>query len=135
MELPNEISNIICSYIQGPTHKIIYELYFDPYYNCLNPYECLKLNKQYNFKHIHISRLLEAIDTRCPYCFCRLNPQEYLYRGFYEKYSGKKLCIQCLEKERFRVLFELFELLFILLICIIFWGSMLHVISMIEVSH
>lgn len=126
--LPNEISNIICSYIQGPTHKIMNELYF-------YPLECLKLNRQYNFKHIHIPRLLKAIYTRCPYCINRLKPEEYIYSGKYEYCFNKKLCFDCLEKERFRLCFEMCELSVILLFCTFFWGSMLHIISVIEVSH
>lgn len=126
--LPNEISNIICSYIESPTHKLISNLYFDPII-------CLKLNRKYKFKHIDISRLLKAIDTRCPHCLNRLNSEEYIHRGIYEKCSGKKLCIQCLEKEKFRLWFELFELIFILLICMIVWSSMLHIVWALENSH
>ena len=128
MELPNEICNIICSYIEGPTHKIIDELYF-------HPFECLKLNRKYNFKHIHIPRLLDAINRRCPYCITRLKPEEYIYSGKYEYCFNKKLCFECLEKERFRLWFELSELIFIILICTVVWSSILHVISVIEVSH
>jgi hypothetical protein len=36
--LPNEISNIICSYIESPTNKIIKDLYF-------NPIVSLKINR------------------------------------------------------------------------------------------
>lgn len=128
MELPNEISNIICSYIEGPTHKIIHELYF-------HPFECLKLNRKYKFKHIHIPRLLDTINRRCPYCLNRLNPEEYIHRGIYERCSGKKLYLQCLEKERFRVCFEMCELTVILLICIFVWASMLHIVWALENSH
>ena len=128
MELPNEISNIICSYIEGPNHKIIHELYFEPL-------ECLKLNKKYNFKHIRITRLLDAINRRCPHCISLLKPEEYIYSGKYEYCFNKKLCFECLEKERFRLCFELSELILIILICIFVWSSILHVISAIEVSH
>lgn len=128
MDLPNEISNIICSYIEGPTHKIIQDLYFDPI-------ECLKLNKKYNFKHIHIPRLLDAINTRCPYCLNRLKPEEYLSRRMYEKCLNKKLCFDCLEKEKFRIIFELCEIVVILFMLAIIWLSILHIISVIEVSH
>ena len=120
--LPNEISNIICSYIEGPTHKIMRDLYFDPI-------ECLKLNKKYNFKHIHIPRLLDAIHRRCPYCINRLNPEEYVYRGKYEIFFNKKLCFNCLEKENFRLYIELSELILIILICIFVWSSILHFIG------
>jgi hypothetical protein len=128
MELPNEISNIICSYIESPTHKLIKELYFDPFYDCSNPYECLKLNKKYNFKQIHMSRLLEAIDTLCPHCYCRLYPEEYIYCGIYERYYRKKLCKECLEKETFRLYFEIVELILILLIYMVVWGSIIHIV-------
>lgn len=126
--LPNEISNIICSYIEGPTNKIIKDLYFDPII-------CLKLNRNYNFKHIHIHRLLEAINTRCPYCTNPLNPQEYIYRGKYEICFNKKLCFECLKKERFRLCFEITELVFIILTCMIVWSSMLHIVWALEQSH
>jgi hypothetical protein len=122
MELPNEISNIICSYIEGPTHKIIRDLYF-------HPLECLKLNRKYNFKHIDIPRLLDAINRRCPYCINRLNPKEYIYRGKYEIFFNKKLCFECLEKETFRLYFETCELILIILICIFVWLSMLHIVD------
>jgi len=124
MELPNEISNIICSYIEGPTNKIIRDLYFDPII-------CLKLNRKYNFKHIHIPRLLEAIYRCCPHCTNPLNPEEYIHRGIYEKCSGKKLCRECLEKEKFRICFEFSELSLILLMCICVWSSILHIILVI----
>ena len=125
LDLPNELANIICSYIESPTHKIIRDLFFDPFYNCSNPYECLKLNKKYNFKHIHIPRLLKAIDTLCPHCYCRLYPEEYVYTGIYERCYRKKLCKECLEKETFRLCFEFSELLIILYIFIFIWLSIL----------
>jgi len=126
--LPNEISNIICSYIESPTHKIIRDLYF-------YPLECLKLNKKYKFKHINIPRLLDAINRRCPYCMNRLNPEEYVYRGKYEICFNKKLCFECLEKERFRLCFEISELVFIILTCMIVWSSMLNIVCALENSH
>jgi hypothetical protein len=122
MELPNEISNIICSYIEGPTNKIIRDLYF-------YPLECLKLNRKYNFKHIDIPRLLDAINRRCPYCINRLNPKEYIYRGKYEICFNKKLCFECLEKETFRLYFEICELILIVLIYMFLWLSMLHIVD------
>jgi hypothetical protein len=128
MEFPNEICNIISSYIEGPTNQIIKDLYF-------HPIRCLQINKRYNFKHINIPRLLKAIDTRCPYCDYRLNPEEYIYRGIYEKCSGKKLCKECLEKEIFRTCVEFTEIFFILFIFIFIWLSILHVIMIIQVAH
>jgi hypothetical protein len=117
--LPNEISNIICSYIQGPTHKIMQDLYFDPI-------ACLKLNKTYNFKHLNIPRLLDAIHRRCPHCHNSLKPQEYLYRGTYEMVSMNRLCFDCLEKEKFRIFFELSELCILLIIYTIVWISITY---------
>jgi hypothetical protein len=128
LDLPNELANIICSYVESPTYKLIRDLCFDPFYECINPYECLKLNKKYNFKHIHIPRLLDAINRRCPYCINRLKPEEYLYRGKYEICFNKKLCFECLEKETFRLYFEISELILIMLICIFVWSSILKVV-------
>jgi len=122
MELPNEISNIICSYIEGPTNKIIRDLYF-------HPLECLKLNRKYNFKHIDIPRLLDAINRRCPYCINRLNAKEYIYRGKYEICFNKKLCFECLEKETFRLYFEICQLILVVLIYMFLWLSMLHIVD------
>jgi hypothetical protein len=102
--LPDEISNIICSYIESPTNKIIKDLYFDPI-------QCLKLNRKYNFKHIHIPRLLKAINEKCPDCLNRLSSEEYLH---------KKMCFSCLERQHFRQVFELSQLIiFILLFYIV----------------
>jgi hypothetical protein len=135
LDLPNELANIICSYIESPTHKIIRDLYFDPFYNCINPYECLKLNKKYNFKHIHIPRLLKAIDTLCPHCYCRLYPEEYVYTGIYERFYRKKLCKECLDKEKFRICFEICELFVVLVIFTFIWLSIIHILIVIEFSH
>jgi hypothetical protein len=126
MELPNEISNIICSYIEGPTNKIMRELYFDPIY-------CLKLNKMYNFKHIHIPRLLEAIHKCCPHCLNRLNPEEYLYKGLYEECLNKRLCFECLKKENFRISFELCEMIFILLILTTTFSFLFYIIIILSI--
>ena len=116
--LPDEISNIICSYIESPTNKIIKELYF-------NPIHCLKLTRKYNFKHIHIPRLLKAIDTLCPHCYCRLYPEEYVYTGIYERFYRKKLCKECLDKEKFRICFEICELFVVLVIFTFIWLSII----------
>jgi hypothetical protein len=81
------------------------ELYFDPFV-------CLKLNKQYNFKHMDIRRLLDAVNVKCPHCLNRLNPQEYkTIRWFH-----KKLCTTCLQREQFRIAFELSEIVLMLIV-------------------
>ena len=97
--LPDEISNHICSYIEGPTNKIIKDLYFEPI-------KCLKLNRKYNFKHINIPRLLKAINEKCPHCLNRLSSEEYL----------NKICVVCLDRQHFRSIFELSELILFTLI-------------------
>jgi len=124
-ELPNEISNLICSYIESPTNKIIQNLYFDPLH-------CLKLNKRYNFKHIQIDRLLYAINTRCPNCLYRLTPEEYVYIASYEILFHKKLCFDCLQKEKTRMCFESSELIILIMLLVILWAYILHLVSMIE---
>lgn len=110
-QLPDELANHICSYIEGPNNKIITNLYFEPI-------ECLKLNRKYNFKHVNIQRLLVAINTRCPHCLNILNPQEYLHKGPYEIITGKKLCVECFEKEKSRLVFEYSELVLLIVILI-----------------
>jgi hypothetical protein len=112
IDLPDEVSNLICSYMEGSANKIMKDLYFDPIV-------CLKLNKQYNFKHIHIKRLLDAVNTKCPHCLNRLNPHEYLYKSIYEHTLNKKLCVTCLEREQFRIVFEISEI--VLMFIIIFY--------------
>ena len=109
MEFPNEILNLICSYIESPTSKIMKELYF-------HPIQCLKLNKKYNFKHINMSRLLDAIDITCPHCINRLNPSEYIHHGIYQTCFKKKLCFECIQKEKFRIIFEFTEISFMIFI-------------------
>lgn len=108
-QLPDELANRICSYIEGPNNKIITNLYFEPI-------ECLKLNRKYNFKHVNIQRLLVAINTRCPHCLNILNPQEYLHKSPYEIITGKKLCVECFEKEKTRLVFEYSELVLLIVI-------------------
>jgi hypothetical protein len=110
-DLPDELSNHICSYIEGPNNKLIRELYFDPI-------ECLKLNKKYNFKHVNIKRLLNAIHTRCPHCWSCITPEEYSYRAPYEIITNKKLCFHCLQKENSRIVFEYNELIILIIILI-----------------
>jgi hypothetical protein len=109
MELPNEILNLIFSYMQSPTSKIMKELYF-------RPLHCLKLNKKYNFKHINMPRLLDAICVSCPHCTNRLDSTEYIHTGIYESCFKKKLCFECIQKEKFRIIFEYSEISFILII-------------------
>lgn len=99
---PNEILNHICSYIEGPNNKIIKEL-------CFLPIECLKLNRSYNFKHVNIIRLLDAIHKQCPHCLNRLNPTEYKFKSTYEYFFNEKLCFDCLERQHTRFTFELSE--------------------------
>jgi len=111
MEFPIEILNLICSYMQSPTSKIMKELYF-------HPIHCLKLNKKYNFKHINMPRLLDAIYVSCPHCINRLNPSEYTHHGVYQTCFKKKLCFECIQKEKFRIIFEYTEISFILIIFI-----------------
>jgi hypothetical protein len=109
MNFPNEILNIIFSYMQSPTSKIIKGLYFSPLH-------CLKLNKKYNFKHINIPRLLDAIYKSCPHCINSLDPSEYTHHGMYQICFNKKLCFKCIQKENFRIIFEFTEISFILFI-------------------
>jgi hypothetical protein len=123
MYIPDEISNHICSYIEGPNNKIINELY-DKVINNMwyiwfeEPLDFLKLNKKYKFKHINIERLVNAIHTRCPHCWTCITPQEYLYKGLYEIITKKKLCFDCIEKEKTRVLIEYNELIILIVILI-----------------
>ena len=112
IELPDEISNHICSYIEGPNNQIITNLYFEPI-------ECLKLNRKYNFKHVNVQRLLVAINTTCPHCLNILNPQEYLHKGPYEIITEKKLCFECLEKEKSRLVFEYSEIVLLIVILMV----------------
>ena len=122
MWIPDELSNHICSYIEGPNNKIINDLYDkvinNMWYNIWfeEPLDFLKLNKKYNFKHVNIERLVNAMDTRCPHCLVAIYPQEYLYRGPYEIVSKKKLCFDCLEKENFRLVFECSELILMIIL-------------------
>lgn len=127
MELPNEISNIICSYIESPTNQIIKDLYFDPIH-------CLKLNKNYNFKHLHIQRLLNAIHTECPHCWEKLKPHEFVYKGGYQIFFKKKLCFNCIEKETIRLCFEFSEMCLLLLIFPFIWFGILQMINAVEIT-
>lgn len=95
---PDEISNIICSYIESPTSKIIKNMNaFD------DPYECLKINKTYNFKHIHIPRLLNAIYSSCDRCRFRLTPQEYVHKDICELYFNQKMCFECIQYKKIKL--------------------------------
>jgi hypothetical protein len=90
------------------------------------PIKCLKLNKQYNFKHLHLKRLIDAINTKCNHCLNRLNPQEYLYKDIYEIWFHKKLCTTCLQREQFRIAFETSEIILMLIITFYMFVSILY---------
>lgn len=117
IEFPDEVSNLICSYIEGSTNKIMKDLFFDPIV-------CLKLNKQYNFKHIDINRLIDAVNTKCPHCLNRLNPQEYLCIN--ETWFHKKLCTTCLQREHYRIAFEAYEIILMIIIIIYIFSTILY---------
>ena len=120
MDLPDEISNLICSYMEGPTNKIMKTFDF------FDPIVCLKLNKQYNFKHIEIKRLLDAVNTKCPHCLNRLNPQEYKSTSIHDIWFHKKLCNTCLQREQFRIAFETSEIVLMLIITIYMVVSIMY---------
>jgi len=95
---PDEISNIICSYVESPTSKIIKNMnMFD------DPYDCLKINKTYNFKHIHVPRLLNAIYSSCDRCRFRLTPQEYLHKDICELLFNQKMCFECIQDKKLKL--------------------------------
>jgi len=125
--LPDEISNHICSYIESPTNKLIRDLYFDPI-------ACLKINRKYNFKHVNIDRLLKAIHTKCPHCSNRINPQEYLYRGLYEKITRNKLCFDCIGIQKYKLVFEISELSLMIIITFYMWLSILHFVNVMKLE-
>jgi hypothetical protein len=118
--LPDEISNLICSYMEGSTNQIMKTFGF------FQPIKCLKLNKQYNFKHLHLKRLINAVNTKCPYCLNRLIPQEYVYKSIHEALFHKKLCTTCLQREQFRIVFEGSEIILILIITFYIFISILY---------
>ena len=119
---PNEVSNHICSYIESPTSKIIKGLFFKPMH-------CLKLNKKYNYVHVNMPRLINALRSRCPHCITRLNPHEYIFISLYEKMLNKKLCFECLEKEKYRLVFEFSELIILLIIILCTWSYAMYIIT------
>ena len=108
---PDEISNIICSYIESPTSKIIKNI------NMFDPYDCLKINKTYNFKHIHIPRLLNAIYSSCDRCRFRLTPQEYLHKDICELLFNQKMCFECIQDKKLKLYYTSSETC--VLICIL----------------
>lgn len=114
---PDEISNIICSYVESPTSKIIKGMnMFD------DPYECLKINKTYDFKHIHVPRLLDAIHTSCDRCRFRLTPQEFINKDTYVFFKHK-MCFECIQDKKIKLYYttcESFALLCILITIIRF---------------
>ena len=114
---PNEISNHICSYIEGSTNKIIKDIC---YWNVL---DLLRINKKYKYTHININRLLNVINIRCPNCINRLTPEEYLYKGYFEITQLKKLCFDCETHEKCRIIFECSQSILLIIIFIIVWLS------------
>jgi len=101
---PDEISNIICSYVESPTSKIIKNMnMFD------DPYDCLKMNKKYNFKHIHVPRLLNAIYTSCDRCRFRLTSEEYIHKDMCELFFNQKMCFECIEYKKLNFYYTLSE--------------------------
>ena len=118
--LPDEVSNLICSYMEGSTNQIMKTFGF------FQPIKCLKLNKQYNYKHLHLKRLINAVNTKCPYCLNQLNPQEYLYKSIHELLFHKKLCTICLQREQFRIAFEASEIILMLIIIFYMFVSILY---------
>jgi hypothetical protein len=124
---PNEVCNHICSYIESPTSKIIKELK-----NHFEPFDCLKLNKKYNFKHIEVDRLNTVLNTKCSHCLNALNPQEYLDKKIYERLFDIQLCIYCSEKNTNRMMFESCELVLIIFIFIHVWITSACVLTILE---
>ena len=109
---PDEISNIVCSYIESPTNELIKNMnMFD------TPYQCLKLNKKYNFKHIDIPRLLNAIYCSCDRCRFRLTPQEYVHKDIYELILKQKMCFECIQDKKIKMYYGSTE--YFVLICIL----------------
>jgi hypothetical protein len=119
-DLPDEVSNLICSYMEGSTNQIMKTFGF------FQPIKCLKINKEYKFKHLNIKRLLDAVNTKCHHCLNRLNPQEFVYKSIHEIWSHKKLCSNCLQREQFRIVFEASEIVLMLIITIYMIGSILY---------
>ena len=127
MYLPDEIINYIFMYMKSPTNDIIKK-----YFNDIKSFErsninacyILQLNKQYNFKHIEIKRLLDAVNAKCPHCLNRLNPQEYLTS---QMWFHKKLCTTCLQREQFRIVFEVSEIVLMFIITFYMVVSILYV--------
>ena len=126
---PNEICNHICSYIESPTSKIMKELttHFEPF-------ECLKLNKKYNFKHILIERLQISINTKCSHCLNVLNADEYVCKKIFESCFSIQLCKDCSEKNKFRVIFETCELFMIFCIFIHVWVTTACVMTILQIK-
>lgn len=108
INLPDDVCNLICSYMEGSTNQIM------KIFNFFDPIVCLKLNKQYNFKLIKIKRLLDAVNTKCPHCLNRLTPLEY--KSIHEIWFHKKLCSTCLQREQFRIAFEASEIVLMLIV-------------------
>jgi len=123
---PDEISNIICSYVESPTSKIIKNMnMFD------DPYDCLKINKKYNFKHIHVPRLLNAIYSSCDRCRFRLTPQEYLHKDTYELFFKQKMCFECIQDKKIKLYYTTSEycVLFCILLAIIRFDILIGILT------
>ena len=120
---PNEISNHICSYIEGSTNKIIKDIC---YWNGL---DLLRINKKYRYNHININRLLNVINIRCPYCINRLTPEEFLYKGIFEVIQLKKLCFECEAREKCRITFEFTQSILFIIIFIVVWISFIKFLN------
>ena len=125
---PNEICNHICSYIESPTNRIIKELK-----NHFEPFECLKLNKKYNFKHIEVNRLNIVLNKKCCHCLNILDPKYYTRQKIYEQIFQLQLCTDCSVKNNMRIMFESGELILILLLFIHVWITTACVMTILQI--
>ena len=130
IDFPNEISNHICSYVESYTNNIMKHMHRDytetKFDINFDPVKCLKLNRAYNFKHINIKRLHKAIHTKCPHCLHYLTSQEYLRKCIYDRWFNKKLCVDCLDRESGRLVFEMNEfIIFVIIILAINWRMLI----------
>jgi hypothetical protein len=127
MEFPNEMLNLIFSYMQSPTSKIMKGLYF-------HPIDCLKLNKKYNFKHIEVNRLNTVLNKKCCHCLNILDPKYYTRQKIYEQIFKIQLCTECSVKNNMRIMFESGELLLILLLFIHVWITTACVMTILQIK-
>ena len=85
MNLPPEIINHIFCYCQGSTNQIMKQ--------CIefsNPIDrgiigVKRINLQYGFIHLNITRLIDTICYRCPVCKNRLLPNQWIQNINYEE--------------------------------------------------